>query len=154
MGLLDSARVVSWHLSISLAYFPAWIITAVIWYRSIFSLSNPLIILIINVLTGLSLTSFSLFLTAPFSRSPQLAAVIATFVVVLLAIVTHVASEMSTAGATITSLLLPPSFWVYAIRGVTGWENNGRATNMVQPDPDKGIVILPLIVANLVSVGG
>lgn len=25
---------------------------------------------------------------------------------------------------------------------------------MVQPDPDKGIVILPLIVANLVSGGG
>ncbi|KAF8215745.1 hypothetical protein K438DRAFT_1901600 [Mycena galopus ATCC 62051] len=86
MGLLDSARVTSWHLSNSLVYLPAWIIVALVWRSQIWVLTNVLLILVVHILLGLTLASWSFFVAAPFGKSPQLAAVFSTFLSILFAI--------------------------------------------------------------------
>lgn len=86
MGLSDSARVSSWHLSNSLVYLPAWIIVSLVWRSQIWVLTNVLLILVVHILLGLTLASWSFFIAAPFGKSPQLAAVASTFLSILFAI--------------------------------------------------------------------
>jgi hypothetical protein len=87
MGLLDSARITSWHLSNSLVYLPAWIIVALVWRSQIWVETNVLLILVVHILLGLTLASWTFFVAAPFGKSPQLAAVCSTFLSILFAIV-------------------------------------------------------------------
>jgi hypothetical protein len=87
MGLLDSARITSWHLSNSVVYLPAWIIVSLVWRSQIWVLTNVLLILVVHILLGLTLASWSFFIAAPFGKSPQLAAVASTFLSILFAIV-------------------------------------------------------------------
>ncbi|KAH7105549.1 P-loop containing nucleoside triphosphate hydrolase protein [Auriculariales sp. MPI-PUGE-AT-0066] len=152
MGLLDSARVISWHVSISAAYLPAWIITALVWRFRIFSATNTGLVIVIHLLTGFSLASWTLFAAVPFGRSPQLAAVVSTFLALLIAILALVAGHVSTGGASLFTLLLPPAFFVFATRGLAGWENNQLTANILRPDPDREIRILPLLIVAMVNV--
>lgn len=68
MGALDKARILyalqhlerfrvltpyrSWHIGISLAYIPAWVIVALIWKAQIFTATNAGIMIGLHVLTG------------------------------------------------------------------------------------------------------
>jgi ATP-binding cassette subfamily A (ABC1) protein 3 len=104
MGLLDSARIMfvaqdlnlnnsysqlcsSWHVSISLAYLPAWIIVSIVWHHRIFTATNVGLVIIIHLLLGFTLASWSFFIAVPFGKSPQLAAVASTFLSIMFAVV-------------------------------------------------------------------
>ncbi|KAL0951946.1 hypothetical protein HGRIS_008597 [Hohenbuehelia grisea] len=152
MGLMDSARVISWHVSISLAYLPAWVIVGLTWHYRIFTASNPGLILVIHLLLGFSLASWSLFTAAPFGKSPQLAAVVTTFLGIMLAIIALVFQRASTVAAFIYSIIFPPGFYIFAIRAICGFENNLQATNLLQPDPDSGLRLLPLLIAAIIDI--
>ncbi|KAF9235154.1 hypothetical protein BU15DRAFT_78325 [Melanogaster broomeanus] len=131
MGLLDSARIISWHVSMSLACLPAWITVAVTWHYYIFSETNIGLVLVIHLLLGFSLASWSFFIAVPFGKSPQLAAIASTFMAFILAILALV-SHASTGVATIFTLVFPPGFYIFAIRTMCGWENNLIPTNVPQ----------------------
>ncbi|KAG1886233.1 hypothetical protein F4604DRAFT_1675882 [Suillus subluteus] len=152
MGLLDAARIASWHISISLAYLPAWIVVSIIWHYRIFSATNIGLVLIVHLLFGFSFASWSFFVAAPFGKSPQLAAVAATFLGIIFAIVALVFSSASTTAATIFTLIFPPGYYVFAIRAICGWENHQIPTNILKPDPDDNLILLPLIIAAIVDV--
>ncbi|KAJ1301707.1 hypothetical protein OPQ81_008941 [Rhizoctonia solani] len=122
MGCGRAARIVSWHISISMVYLPAWIITAVIWQRRIFSATNVGLIIAIHVITGLSLSSFSLLASMPFHKSPQLAAISTTFISFFLAIIAMLLPDSPTACAMYT-LIFPPGFYVFAIKSVSRFES-------------------------------
>jgi ATP-binding cassette, subfamily A (ABC1), member 3 len=51
MGVLDSARIISWHLSITLPYLPAYIIMAILWQNRIFTNTSVGTLVLINILT-------------------------------------------------------------------------------------------------------
>ena len=51
----------------------------------------------------------------------------------------------------ILSILFPPSFYMFALTALTGYENNQLATDILHPDPDKGVVLLPLLIAGIVK---
>lgn len=152
MGLKDAPRILSWHLSISLAYLPAWIIVSIIWRYRIFTQTNIGLVLVVHVLLGLVLASWSFFVGAPFGKSPQLAAVASTFLSIVVAIVALVFTQAGDGAAFIFSIIFPPAFYVFAIRCICGWENNLLGTNALQPDPDSGLRLLPLIVAGVVRL--
>ncbi|KAG1840268.1 hypothetical protein DFJ58DRAFT_858320 [Suillus subalutaceus] len=152
MGLLDAARIASWHISISLAYLPAWIVVSIIWHYRIFSATNIGLVLIVHLLFGFSFASWSFFVAAPFGKSPQLAAVATTFLGIIFAIVALVFSSASTTAATIFTLIFPPGYYVFAIRAICGWENHQIPTNILKPDPDDNLILLPLIIAAIVDV--
>ncbi|QRV83171.1 ABC transporter [Ceratobasidium sp. AG-Ba] len=117
MGCSCVARIISWYLSISLLYLPAWITTAIIWHYRLFSRTNIYLIIGIHVIAGLSLAAFSLVACAPFRKSSQLAAIGTTSLTVLLAIVALFIPANSVAAAFYT-LLFPPGFFILAIKAV------------------------------------
>ncbi|TBU26630.1 P-loop containing nucleoside triphosphate hydrolase protein [Dichomitus squalens] len=152
MGLLDSARIISWHISISLAYLPAWIIVAIIWHFRIFTATNVGLIIVVHLLFGLTLASWSFFVATPFGKSPQLAAVASTFLAIVFAILALVFSHASTGAAFIFTIIFPPGFYIFAIRAICGWEVHQLATDVIQPDPDNSLRLLPLIIAAIIDV--
>ncbi|KAH9934058.1 P-loop containing nucleoside triphosphate hydrolase protein [Epithele typhae] len=152
MGLLDSARIISWHISISLAYLPAWVIVSIIWHFRIFTATNIGIIIVVHLLLGFTLASWSFFVATPFGKSPQLAAVASTFLSIVFAILALVFSRASTGAAFVFTLIFPPGFYIFAIRAICGWEVHRLATDALQPDPDSGLRLLPLIIAAIIDV--
>ncbi|KAJ7655360.1 hypothetical protein B0H17DRAFT_1099089 [Mycena rosella] len=152
MGLLDSARVTSWHLSISLVYLPAWIIVSLVWRSQIWVLTHPLLILVVHILLGLTLASWSFFVAAPFGKSPQLAAVSSTFLSILFAILALVLKNLSSGGAFIFTIIFPPGFYIFANRAISGYENHSLATNALKGDPDNKIQLLSVIIAGVIDV--
>lgn len=142
----------SWHISICLAYLPAWVIVALIWHYRIFSKTNAGLVVVVHLLLGLSLASWSFFVAAPFGKSPQLAAVASTFLAILFAIIALVLSHAGNVAAFIFTILFPPGYYIFAIRAMCGFENNLLATNVLQGDPDNGLLLLPLLIAAIVSV--
>ena len=51
----------------------------------------------------------------------------------------------------VLSILFPPSFYMFALTALTGYENNQLATDILRRDPDKGVVLLPLLIAGIVK---
>ena len=142
----------SWHVGISLAYLPAWIIVALIWHHQIFTETNGGLVLVVHLLLGSSLASWSLFVAAPFGKSPQLAAVVSTFLAILFAIVAQVFSHAGTGVATIFTLIFPPGYYIFAIRAICGFENRLMPANLLKPDPDDNLTLLPIMIACIVSI--
>ncbi|KAH8835982.1 P-loop containing nucleoside triphosphate hydrolase protein [Flagelloscypha sp. PMI_526] len=146
MGLREIARVVSWHLSISLAYLPAWIIVGLTWHYRIWTLSSAGLILGIHILLGFSLASYAMFVCVPFSsRSPQLSAVVSTFITILLSIRWKRSCFHFT-------LIFPPGYYVFVTRALAGWENHLLAPKISSPDPDSSLRVLPLMIAALIGI--
>lgn len=152
MGLMDSARIISWHVSISLVYLPAWIIVSLIWHYRIFTATNPGLVLVIHLLLGLTLASWSFFVSAPFGKSPQLAAIASTVLSIVFAILALVDTHASTGAAFVFSIFFPPGFYIFAIRAVCGFEAHQIATNVLKPDPDNNLILLPLIFAAIIDI--
>lgn len=144
-------HISSWHVSISLAYLPAWIIVSIIWHYRIFSATNVGLVIVLQLLLGLSLASWSLFVAVPFGKSPQLAAVVSTFLAMIFAILALVFRHASTGMAFAFSIVFPPGFYIFAIRAICGFENHQTETNMLRGDPDNAIILLPIIIAAFVS---
>lgn len=104
-----------------------------------------------HLLLPISLASWSFFVAAPFGKSPQLAAVVTTFLAILFAILALVFKHAGDGGAFIFTLIFPPGFYIFAVRAMAGWENHLHPTNALKGDPDNGLRLLPLLIAALVS---
>ncbi|KAI1786794.1 P-loop containing nucleoside triphosphate hydrolase protein [Ganoderma leucocontextum] len=152
MGLFDSARVLSWHLSLSLAYLPAWIIIAVIWQAKVFSGTSVGLMVAIHLLTGLSLASWAMFVMAPFGKSPTLAAIVSTVLTLVLVVIAMVYTTVPTFTASIITLVFPPFFYPVAIRCVSGFEVNLVPTSAILADPEYGLTLWPLLLATLIGI--
>jgi ATP-binding cassette subfamily A (ABC1) protein 3 len=134
-----------------LAYLPAWIIVSLVWHFRLFPKTNGVLIVVIHILLGLVLASYSFFTAIPFGKSPHLAAVVSTFLAIIFAILGLVVKAGGRGILFVLSILFPPSFYMFALTALTGYENNQLATNVLHPDPDKGVVLLPLLIAGIVK---
>ncbi|KAI0789486.1 P-loop containing nucleoside triphosphate hydrolase protein [Abortiporus biennis] len=152
MGLMDSARILSWHISLSLAYLPAWIIVSLVWHFRIFTATNAGLVLVVHLLLGFLFGSWSFFVSVPFGKSPQLAAVASTFLAIVFAIIALVLGNASTGGAFVFTLIFPPGYYIFVIRAICGWENHQLATNILQPDPDNQLRVLPIMIAAIIDI--
>jgi hypothetical protein len=134
-----------------LTYLPAWIIVGLIWRYRIFAEANAGLVVIIHILLGLTLASWSFFVAAPFGKSPQLAAVVTTFLSIVLAVIALVFKSARNGAAFIFTILFPPGFYIFVTRAISGYENNRLPTNILKGDPDFGISVLPQLIAAIVS---
>lgn len=141
----------SLHISMSLAYLPAWIVIAVIWHVRLFTQTNVGFLIGIHLILGLSLGSWSFFIATPFGKSPQLAAVVSTIASIVFAILGLIFNGEAGA-AFIFSLLFPPAFYVLALRAISGFEMNGLPARVMQRDPNHHIMILPVMIAGIVRI--
>ena len=152
MGLMDSARIMSWHFSMSAVNLPGWIAVALIWHFRIFTATSVWINLLVHVLLGLILASWSFFIAVPFGKSPQLAAIVASVIACVLAIVTLVIGNVNNVLAVVITVAFPPGFYIFAIRAIVGFELQQVGANMLKGDPDDGVMLLPVVIAACVRV--
>lgn len=136
----------------TLAYLPAWVIVSIIWHFRIFAGTNGGLVFVIHLLLGLSLASWSFFLAVPFGKSPQLAAVASTFCAILFAILAQAWSGTTNGGGFIYSIIFPAGYYIFAIRAIAGFELHQIPTNVIDPDPDNGLRLLPLIIAAIIDI--
>jgi hypothetical protein len=125
---------------------------SLIWHYRIFTATNGGLIVAVHLLLGFSLASWAIFVAVPFGKSPQLAAISATFLSIVFAILALVFSHASTGAAFIFTLIFPPGFYIFAIRAICGFENHVLATNVLKNDPDDGLMLLPILIAAIVSL--
>ncbi|KAJ7920707.1 hypothetical protein B0H13DRAFT_2421286 [Mycena leptocephala] len=135
MGLLDSARIISTHVFFSLVYLPSWIVVTFIWHYKIWTQTNAALLLLVNILFG-----------------PQLAAVASTFFSILVAVFAFTQPITGTAQSVVFMLFLPPSFYVFALRAIDGFEANGLAANAFESDVSYNLLLIALIVVAFVNV--
>ncbi|KAG8997749.1 hypothetical protein FRB94_007471 [Tulasnella sp. JGI-2019a] len=142
MGCLRSARILSWHISLCSTFLPSWILTAVLWKTNIFTHTNVGLVIGMNLITGLSLASWSLLVSMPLGRSPQLAAIVSTAFAVAMNIVARAVIKTNGA-ACIFTILFPSTFLVSAMRALVQkelWLSDPNYSNSV-PYPDSNVKI-------------
>jgi len=162
---VNSLTISSWHLSISSAYFIAWIIVAVIFQHFIYKATNVGLFIVLYVITGLSLASWTHLVAVPFASAPTLAAItgelpefpshcrgsltLATFFAIILAIVALIAPS-SPGLQIILTLIFPPMFYTFFTKGLSAWENVPTSPNILRRSPRGDAPILGLLIIAIV----
>lgn len=113
------ARIIANHLAFDLIYFPGWVVMAIILSGGVFAKTSAGIMIITNILGGLSVSSMSL-LGASFFRKAQLSGISLVIVSMLLAVVAQVVAKGSTGAVAILSLLFPPVSCFYPGKPASG----------------------------------
>ena len=157
----------SWHLSISAAYFPAWVLVSIIFHQFIFKATNAGLLIILYILTGLSLASWTYLVAAPFAHAPTLAAIscefrlcnlrsfsvdcfVATFLAIILAI-GALLSPSNVGSQILLTLIFPPMFFTFFTKGLSAWETVPSSPNILKTGPKGDAPILALLVVAIVS---
>ncbi|KAJ6437926.1 ABC transporter [Purpureocillium lavendulum] len=147
------ARSISHHLSFSFIYAPAWIIGSIILRFGVFVNTSVAIVLIFQILAGLALTSFSIFI-ATFFRKAQLSSITAVLATLLLSILAQSLTQPQTGPVAALSVLFPPCNYVYFITLMARFEKQNLAASLVEEPPNSpwsipGIVFWILIVLQI-----
>lgn len=129
------ARLWSYHISFSLVYAPGWIIGSIILARGVFTNTNVGLVLIYQILTGLALSSMSIF-GAAFFRKSQLSGVCVTIIYILLAIIAQTLTRPGTAPVVVLSLLFAPCNYTFFVTLLAHWEQEELPTNLVKVAPN------------------
>ncbi|MDI1485680.1 MAG: hypothetical protein OHK93_003869 [Ramalina farinacea] len=127
-------RFLSYHLAFNLMFLPGWVVIGLIQAFSIFEKTSVAILIIFNVLTGLSLSSFSLF-GAAFFHKAQLSGIVTTIIALLLAVLAQVIGGSNNGAVAILSLLFPPMNYTFFIILMARWERQNMPTNLVKAAP-------------------
>lgn len=162
------ARLLSYHFAFSLIYLPGWAAIGIILARDVFAKTSIGIVLIFHILTGLSLSSFSIFGAAFFQKS-QLSGIIVIIVSLLLAVVAQFVNSNTGAGTyflhtlvlpwlniavAILSFLFPPMNYTFFIILMARFESKNVPTNLLQAGPDSpwstpGIVLWIFLIIHI-----
>lgn len=148
------ARILANHIAFDLLYGPGWIIMAIILSVGVFSKTSAAIVIIFNILSGLSMSSLSIF-GAAFFKKAQLSGITSVIVSLLLAIIAQVASKAGSASVAILSLLFPPMNYVYFVIFMARYERQDHGTNLLKRAPENtsavpGIVLWIFLIIQIV----
>ncbi|KAH9930397.1 P-loop containing nucleoside triphosphate hydrolase protein [Epithele typhae] len=154
MGLSDAARVLSWHLSLSLAYLPAWLVLSIVWKVKLFTLTNYGFIFALCLLTGLATASFSMFIMAPFGKSPSLAAILSTLCCLVPITITMFWTSINPTAAAILTFFFPTFFFGWTFVAIINFETFLLPASLTEqtlqdfPPP----TILPMLIAVIIAI--
>ncbi|KAF4122711.1 ABC-type branched-chain amino acid transport system, ATPase component [Geosmithia morbida] len=129
-----AARIVAHHLSFSIVYAPAWIISSIIVRQGVFPHTSVAIVLFFVLLGGLAFTSMSI-LFASFFRRAQLSGITAILSCLLLAILAQSITQPDTVIVAVLSVLFTPCTFVYFVTFMARFERVGRPTDLAQDPP-------------------
>lgn len=130
-----AARIISNHLSFSIIYAPAWIISSFIVRNGVFVNTSYGIVLIFTVLAGLAFTSMSI-LYASFFKRAQLSGITAILASLLLGILAQSITRPSTGIVAVLSVLFTPCTFVYFVTLMARFEREGMAANLIDIPPE------------------
>ncbi|KAK7510141.1 uncharacterized protein IWZ02DRAFT_116073 [Phyllosticta citriasiana] len=132
----QAARLLANHIAFDIIYLPGWIIMGIIVRAIVFPSSSYAVPIILHVLTGLALSSFSIMGAALFRRA-QLSGISVVLAAIVLAIVAQVTKAKSSAAVAILSLLFTPMNYTYFIIYNARFEREDRAVNLVKGAPPR-----------------
>ncbi|KAI4203599.1 MAG: hypothetical protein LQ350_001789 [Teloschistes chrysophthalmus] len=130
----QAARLLAVHVAFDLMFLPGWIAIALILSYGVFTKSSVAILLIYHILSGLALSSFSIF-GASFFRKSQLSGISTTIISLLLAVLAQVIAKASTGAIAILSLLFPPMNYTFFTILMARFEYLNRPTNLTEAAP-------------------
>jgi ABC-type multidrug transport system ATPase subunit len=100
----------------------------------VFAKTNVGLLVLFNILSGLSLSSFSIF-GAAFFHKAQLSGIVTTIVALLLAVLAQVLQNANTGAVAILSLLFPPMNYTFFTILMARWERQNMPTNLIKAAP-------------------
>lgn len=130
----QAVRIFANHLAFDIIYLPGWIVMSIILFVGIFAETSPAIVVIFNILAGLSTASFSIF-AAGFFKKAQLSGILSVIVFMLLAVLTQIVNKSGTATYAVLSFLFPPSNYVMFIITLARFERQKIGMNLIKPAP-------------------
>lgn len=129
-----AARTLATHIAFDLVYFPGWIATGGLMTIA-FPNSSAGYFVLLNLLTGLALSSYSILASSLFRRA-QLSAISTIIAALVFALAAQFAlnayNNAQIGGVLATGLLFPPSAYVYFLVATVGFEYNGQALQLNQ----------------------
>ena len=131
----QAVRLLANHIAFDIMFLPGWIAIGLIFKYGVFAKTSALTLVFFNILTGLSLSSFSIF-GAAFFHKAQLSGIITTIVSLLLAVLAQVVAKSSTGAVAILSLLFPPMNYTFFTVLMARWERQREGTNLVKAAPE------------------
>ena len=148
-------RFIANHLAFDVMFLPGWIVIALILSFGVFAKTSVVVLLVFYILTGLSLSSFSLFGAAFFHRA-QLSGISTTIISLLLAVLAQVVAKASTGAVAILSLLFPPMNSTFFIILMARWERKNLPTNLTKAAPENpstlpGIAFFIFLIIHIVA---
>ncbi|KAB5566658.1 P-loop containing nucleoside triphosphate hydrolase protein [Coniochaeta sp. 2T2.1] len=150
----QAARLLSYHVSFSLTYAPAWIIGSIILGRGVFAHTSLGVVIIYHILAGLALSSMSIF-GASFFKKSQLSGVLVTIVCILLAVIAQVLTRPKSGPVIVLSLLFAPCNYTYFIQFLARYEQEEMGANLVKVAPNSpskvsGIVLWIFLIIQII----
>ena len=131
----QAARLIANHVAFDLMFLPGWIGIALILGYGVFAKTSFGILLVFNILAGLSLSSFSIF-GAAFFHKAQLSGISTTIISLLLAVLSQaINKQLSTGAVAVLSLLFPPMNYNFFTILMARWERQNLPTNLVKSAP-------------------
>ena len=130
----QAVRLLATHIAFDIMFLPGWIVIGLITAVGVFSKTNVAILIIFNILSGLSLSSFSIF-GAAFFHKAQLSGITTTIVSLLLAVVAQIIGKSGTGAVAVLSLLFPPMNYTFFTILMARWERQNIGTNLVKAAP-------------------
>ncbi len=130
----QAVRLLANHIAFDIMFVPGWIAIGLILKYGVFAKTSVATLVFFNVLTGLSLSSFSIF-GAAFFHKAQLSGIITTIVSLLLAVLAQVVAKSSTGAVAVLSLLFPPMNYTFFTVLMARWERQDEGTNLIKAAP-------------------
>ena len=131
----QAARILAYHIAFDLIYIPGWAIMGVVLGVGVFAKTSMAVVVIFHLLTGFSLTSWSIF-GASFFKKAQLSGITLVIVTLLLGVVAQVINKTNSGTIAILGLLFPPCNYVFSIIFMARYERQDMPTNLVEAAPE------------------
>ncbi|KAL5051187.1 hypothetical protein BDW71DRAFT_83965 [Aspergillus fruticulosus] len=150
----QAARFCAAHLALDIVYGPGWIIMGAILKAGVYSKTSAGITLAYHILTGLALSSFSIF-GASFFKKAQLSGISVVLACLLLGVIAQMVPARSNGPVIILGLLFPSMNYVYFSIFVARWERENLAASLTESAPNNpwslpGVVLWVLLIVQII----
>ncbi|KAL4817811.1 hypothetical protein BDW67DRAFT_159172 [Aspergillus spinulosporus] len=150
----QAARFCAAHLALDIVYGPGWIIMGAILKAGVYSKTSAGITVVYHILSGLALSSFSIF-GASFFKKAQLSGISVVLACLLLGVVAQMAPARSNGPVIILGLLFPSMNYVYFSIFVARWERENSAAILTESAPNNpwslpGVVLWVLLILQII----
>lgn len=133
--MAQAARIVAHHLSFSIVYAPAWIVSSIIVRAGVYTNTNVAILLFSTIIAGLALSSFAI-LVASFFKKAQLSGITAFLATLILGILAQSLTAPSTGIVAVLSALFTPCSYVYLVTAMSRFEKERLGASLLDIPPN------------------
>lgn len=151
MGCSSLARILSWHLSITLANVPSFLIMAIIYRAATFKFTPWAYFIVMYLVLGISLASWTFFVVVPFAKKPTLAAIGAVGCSVVggvmgMLVKSHAALQC------IFTIVFPSSLVVFTHRIAASYEIVRQPLSWTKKSPNGDAPVVALVALGIVNI--